>query len=452
LVGLWGGIWWHTRSLARQRIPELANARETALDLQRRLEAGRYDDTLGVAHSLYERFPELPEACLIWAQAQFRLGWQTDRPLLESQAIIFLQSGPLEDQWAWAARALLAEVYQRTGARGADELEARVREEAADTADAWYLRSFATLDIAKARQAIQRALEIDPKHRPALRRWAYLCYQVGDIERARHAAQELIALGENPCVWMQFEGHALLKCGRYEEALEQYQQVVTRYPAKRAELCRPSAVAHLCLRQYEEAIRECSGAVSLKLNGQPYAYYVRATPLWITGRMAEAADDYRTFRRLESRTTFADARLFLVLMDWANRLDEAGRQAEAQPVRQQAAQTLKHVRAVTGQGSWLAQVAACLAGESTPEQLAARGAESRDLEHICEGYYYAGEVCLLAGQKDRARAWFQTCKDTGLVFDLDEFPPDAMSEYHLALWRLEQLCGNTGPSSRPDGG
>ena len=66
-------------------------------------------------------------------------------------------------------------------------------------------------------------------------------------------------------------------------------------------------------------------------------------------------------------------------------------------------------------------------------------ADFRNPEHVCEAYYYAGEVCQLNGDTERARTCFQKCVDTNLLFDREELDPDPMNEYHLAVWRLDSL-------------
>ncbi len=79
------------------------------------------------------------------------------------------------------------------------------------------------------------------------------------------------------------------------------------------------------------------------------------------------------------------------------------------------------------------------------------GADPANGERVCEGYYYAGEACLLQDQFAEARAWFRRCVETGLRFDPHEFPPNPMNEYHLAVWRLDVIDGRGDPTSRPGG-
>ena len=127
----------------------------------------------------------------------------------------------------------------------------------------------------------------------------------------------------------------------------------------------------------------------------------------------------------------ADARLFLLLRT-------RGR-------RQEADKTLADACSAAGDNKWVANILACLAGRITSKQLAA-AAKSEDppsKEHLCEAYYYAGETCLLSGDRTAARRWFEKCIETGLVFDPDTARATPMTEYELAQWRLETLFADT---------
>lgn len=112
---------------------------------------------------------------------------------------------------------------------------------------------------------------------------------------------------------------------------------------------------------------------------------------------------------------------------------------------------LKAARDGAVEGSWLVKIFACLDGNRIADARVA-AADSKDPEHVCQGYYYAGEASLLDGRTDKARDWFQKCVDTNLAFDQDMFPPDPMNEYHLARWRLEQLTAEDAPIAQPKRG
>ena len=95
------------------------------------------------------------------------------------------------------------------------------------------------------------------------------------------------------------------------------------------------------------------------------------------------------------------------------------------------------------------QVFRCLAGEMSPGELVADGDARKNLELLCEAYYYAGEACLLANRPGEARKWFEQCVQTHLAYDPDAATGTPMNEYELAEWRLGTLFADTRPTSRP---
>ncbi len=204
---------------------------------------------------------------------------------------------------------------------------------------------------------------------------------------------------------------------------------------------------HVALRQYDRAIADYTAGSKLIPNN-PWYYYLRATPLWIAGRRADAAEDYRMFRKLSPGVSYADARLFLVLRDEARVLGEQGRVREAEALVQEADGVLRAARRVVKQGTWLAEIVACLAGDDEPEALVT-GAREGNPKRRCEAWFYGAECCLLRERLDQAREWYQHAAATDLVFDPEAPSPAAMAEYHLAVWRLRQLGVQERPASDP---
>jgi hypothetical protein len=131
-------------------------------------------------------------------------------------------------------------------------------------------------------------------------------------------------------------------------------------------------------------------------------------------------------------------RLHLVLLDWARQRRARGDLDQAERLVDEAKDVLRAARETEPVTTWLGEILACLAGDLTPDELAA-AADPMDIEQTCEGFYYAGEVCLLNGRLDEALRWFEKSVGTDQIFDADEWPPDPMNEYHLALWRLDTL-------------
>jgi serine/threonine protein kinase len=388
----------------------LQSAREQALDYQRRVEAGDASRQVGSARALYERHPDLPETRLVYAQAEFR-----SEP---DAAVRFLERILAQRDSFWSDLALLAEVYRTLGNMGrADALAAEAEKARPDTAKAWYLRSFTTLDLARAVQYTEESVRRDPSCGLAWQRLAWLRLGVRDWDGARAAADRLIALGYSRALWTGFKGEALFRQGRFQKAINEYARVGAH---------RECAHAYRRLGQYDCAVAEYTRA----LEGQTAAtltvwdMYQRATPLWILGRSADAVKDYERVRALLGRPSYGDARRYIILQ-------ELGRPDEAAKVLAAALQDVGD--------SWLRQVFRCLAGQLAPEELIAEAAGHNDRKQLCEAYYYAAEACLRAGRADVTRQYLEDCIQTGLQFDPDVRLPVPMNEYELAQWRLDTL-------------
>ena len=153
-------------------------------------------------------------------------------------------------------------------------------------------------------------------------------------------------------------------------------------------------------------------------------------------------------REVRGQISYQDARRFLVLHDHAGRLQEQGRLADAERVREGADDALEADCRGVAPGGPVERILKCLAGKLSPEALVA-SADRENLEEVCETCYYAGEACLLNGRDDEARKFFQMCEETHLVLDPNSRYPDPMNEHHLAVWRLEQLDTDAAAASRP---
>jgi serine/threonine protein kinase len=407
-----GVIWWQHQALR--------SARELALDYQRRVEAGDASRQIGLASALYQHHPELPEARLVYAQAEFR-----SEPDI---AVRFLERVLEQHEPAWPDRALLAEIYRTLGnTKRADALAAEAEKTRPDTAEGWYLRSLATVSLQRALQYTEECLRRDPSCGLAWQRLAWLRLTVRDWDGARVAADRLIALGYDRDVWTGVKGEALFRQGRLQEAIEEYSRVGAH---------RECAHAYRRLRQYDRAVAEYTRALEQQTAATLSAWdlYQRATPLWILGRSAEAEADYARVRALLGRPSYGDARRFVILL-------ELGRRDEADKVLGAALQDVAD--------PWLRQVFRCLAGQLAPEELIGEAVGHNDRKQLCEAYYYAAEACLRAGRADAARRHFEECIQTGLEFDPDVRLPVPMNEYELAEWRLETLFGRSPFTSQP---
>jgi len=442
LAGLVGGLWWSHR--------ELAEARWRVLSYQCALELGNLESVLHAIGPLVAEHPELAEARLVWAQANFRSGRKSRSQNRVRQAIEILKQGIERDPSQQAFCALLAEIYRETNNPKAGPFQAQVDHAMPNTAEASYLRSFATLDLHKALGHVDDAVKRDPAHSLAWQRLALLCERTGNLDRAMEVAQHVVDLGHDPYNWQRLQAHILTKQGSYEEAIEQYTRLMGLDPARltpfeHGMLLRYRGHAFLCAAEYQHAITDYTEAIARfgprigRSRDYYYQYYFRATPRWILGRLQEAATDYRRFRKLHDTPSYADARLYLVLREQARRLESKGQVGSAETTLHEARDVLEVARWGAARESWLTKILACLDGEYEPWVLV-NMADQGNPEEACEGYYYAGEACLLKGRIDDARAFFQECVDIELPLDPSLSAPTPMSEYHLALWRLEQLA------------
>jgi tetratricopeptide (TPR) repeat protein len=422
---------------AEQR--EITAARQRVLRIQRDLEAGRVQTALGAARAEFAQYPELPEACLVCMQARFRAARAAgdERTVDETVGALRDELGRHPSQWAF--HALLADFYQARNDRRAASLKVQVANDMPATAEASYLRTFATLSVDDALRFARRAVSGDPAHMLAWERLAYLCLLTGDFDGALAAAKARAELGHDPGEWLTFMGGVLTRQGCYAEAVEQYTRALGSTPEAPSPY-EGRALAHLCLKQYEQAISDYATAEKLSPTeiSRIRQCYLRATPLWITGRRTEAAADYRKVLGRPGRVSYADVRLFLVLHEEGRVLEAAGRRGEARQAFEQAGATLAAGRRGADRESWLETIFDCLAGAITPTELVGR-ADQRRVGEVCEGYYYAGEVCLLNGRIEEAVEWFRRCSSTALIFDPDSESLGPMNEYHLALWRLDTL-------------
>ncbi|MCP3902557.1 MAG: tetratricopeptide repeat protein [Planctomycetes bacterium] len=436
-LAVWGALSWQERAAERQHerdsVEARSKARYEAIRLQRALESGRVESALGPARTLASNHQDLPEARFVWIQAQYRMGRSGDDDDLIHAAIAQLKERVERGPSPWAYRDLLAEVVDETGGRLPAELLAREIPASPDTADAWFLRSLATLDLLVANAHLHEALDRDPRHLAARERLAYVCLLTGDYDGALAAAEALSASAED-ARWPLLPAEVLMRGEQYGEAVVRLTEVIALDSSPLAHRYR--AVAHLCLGDYEAAIDDYSRAAELRPRGDMWSRYGRATPLWITGYLERAAEDYRAVREARSAVTYADVRLFFVLHDLADHLEGRGLPDEAASRRAEAEAVLTTGREGVAAGSWLSKIIACLAGALAPEDLVA-GTAASNPEQACEALYYAGEAQRLGGRPEEARALFRQCVETGLALDPNSGAVDPMNEYHLARWRFQ---------------
>ncbi len=414
-------------SWSRQR--ELNKAHLEALHIQQMAEGWNAEAAHAAAKALMARYPALPEAPLVLAQAAYR------NEDTRASASLTLERMVQGDASLWACRALLAEIYLRSGrTQRAEFLRTQAERDAPSTADGWYLRSFVTLDLDRALDCAKQSVKLRSKNTLAWRRLMYLRLRTGDLDGALTSADTLIELGESIVELTLFKARALAERGRFHEAIEHYSRLTTIEPGSPTPyLFRGHAYRRI--KEYDKAIADYTTVIEKSgETADAWVFYQRATPLWMVGRPEEALEDYNHHHFRLGYPFYSDARRYIILR-------ELNRDHEAQEVLDSALRDVE--------GPWLRQIFRCLAGELRPDELVADAVSRANREHVCEAYYYAGETCRLAGRLDDARKWFERCVATGVDFDLDAMPATPMNEYELAQWRLETLPA--APSS-PDSG
>ena len=396
-------------------------ARHRILQYQQTLESGRGNDVDAEIKALYQRHPDIPEMLLVWAQVRYRDGHC-------DAAIRSLETKLRRDPTAWTARALLAEIYRSTGdLERAELLLSQAIREAPDTAEAWYLRSFATLAIEQALDCVETAVDRDPGHTLAWRRLIQLRLTTDDLVGVLSGIDKLIEMGDDVADWIMLKAHVYARRGDFREAIEQYTHLMSLNPNQAGPYVY-RALAYRRVKEYESAVHDYTQALELdgEVTANVWYYYQRAAPLWMLGRREEALADYRHVRITLGRPFFSDARWYLILR-------ELDRDQEAQQVISAA------LCDVEPRYPWLRQVFRYLAGELTGEELINNASAMKNREQLCEAYYYVGELARLDRRVDEARELFELCVATGVEFDLDAFPVTPMNEYELALWRLDTL-------------
>jgi len=375
----------------------------------------------------WSRYRSLPEAQLVRAH-----GLMLFREV--RIAVSMLEDAVAADPTRWDFRLLLGEIL------GDPDMMCTAERDVPQTVDGQYLSVFATADPCTALSRAERVLGLDPGHPLALVAAARLGDLTGNPPLSLEAANALIAAGRESAFWTNFKGGLLLRAGRFEDALTVFDELVAADPTG-AKSITTRAFVHRQMRNYPEAIEDLDEAVERLGGGRPAAwiYYHRATPHWIMGHREEAARDYAVASRLLTHPTFGDARRYFVL-------HELGRPDEA-------SEMLAAARAGLRDDPWLARVLDCLAGDLAPAALVDEDVATP--VQRCEGYYYAGETSLLAGDPAAAASWFRRCLETGLRYD-PASPNDSMSEYELAEWRLsparsEIIRPEPGPERFPGG-
>jgi tetratricopeptide (TPR) repeat protein len=380
----------------------------------------------GVTPSVYRlsrqasgKYPDICESRLIRAQA-YALRREPD------EAIRFLKQHVDDFPDRCVCEVLLTELSGDPATPGGG-VDGVWNDEPATSADAWYMRSFATLDLRNAIEWAGEAVARDPEHELAGQFLRGLTETVEDPELALAAASELLDARYTPSV-ARMTIRALVRLGRFEEAIGECDRLVAHTPEDSGCYGTRARVYRL-MGDYENSRRDFTRVINLRKERgaeTSWPYYHRGTVNWLTGRFDAAISDYWLAQEQTSYVTFADARLVILLRGIGQtRLSES---------------VLAAARKKGSAEPWILDVLDCVGGDLAPGQLLASARSSGESVKICEAYYYEGELQLYRGAMEEARNMFRECIETGYRTDPNNVL-DAMSEYELAGWRLARLDG-----------
>ncbi len=256
LVGVWGGSLWNQHRQEQKRQIEWVEGRRAILRIQQTLEEGPEDSQVAAAYVALGRYPTIPEAPLVVAQAYFEAGKNLlreaeanegeadeedtgtdgEKDLLVAPeaseldldpyepAIQFLENQLLRDPSQWACLALLAELYAardeddefalETDLESAAGCRALAGRGAESSAEGYYLRSFTTLDLSDALAYTLEATAKDPSRALAWERATYLADRLGDYELALQCTERLVALQPDATEWVTLRDYRALQASR----------------------------------------------------------------------------------------------------------------------------------------------------------------------------------------------------------------------------------------------
>lgn len=409
------GIWWTKRPSYN-----IHGARLTVLNTKWSLMKNGATDLLYFrAIDAPSRYPALMEAVLVAAQAHYLRR--------EHNAAISILSTELEkDPSKWPFDLLLKEIQSRQRASVEAKPTAYYWDgELSESAEAWYLRSFAAIEPQKALEYARESLERDPEHELALVSVLRINEIMENWDEVLHAAEKLSDYGYGKVSWLRYRAQILAKLDRYQEALSVAKELIPLIPDyyNGYYLC---AKLERRIANYAEAEKYFSLTMEKRQNIHLAAwdFYHRGTMRWLLDREGDAISDYQRADELLAYPTYANARLYILLR-------ETGQAIKAD-------QIAAEMHANKNTNSWLLDIMACLGGECPPGHLASIAAAEDDSIMLCEAYYYAGEAALLRGQNEEACEWFEKCLATGIKCDPND-PLESISEYELAEYRLGKI-------------
>jgi tetratricopeptide (TPR) repeat protein len=405
------------------------------------------------AERLVEEYRGLPETVLLQAHSlvQLSAAMQSDSYIAGACGVLQSAAADADAESRWVYGAMLGAIYDMIGDPKAGAVLAQAASEMPDTPQAWYLRSFATLDCARALAYVENGLARSPTGEEELwllRRRAQLEHVVGQVDAACRDADRLVVLTGDGFGWGVFAADALLRAGRVEEAERRYVALRHDAPAE-VKPHQRLALIHLMRRDYERAYEDYREALRAGDDENSWLHYRRAAVAWILGDTDGALADIKQFQLLGGQSFCGEVRRYLMLVD----LPRSGRAAPTdRPLEsdQRAGDRALDAAETLAKGNALREAIVAWMRDGRVldgRRLDAALAIAETLEERCELSYYAGEACLQRGDMNHALRCFEQCVETGLWYDPNSLQLDPMTEYHLAKWRLDLLADAEGTLS-----
>lgn len=432
------------RDLIGQRLAIVAAAED--------LLEGRHDTAIQRLAAMVDKQPTLPGASLVLARAfstaareypERRLYWMDCAVNELNRATQFMP------KYQWAFQRLRRTLHADDELLFPSHTPLPPPTAVPQTAEAAYLNSFVIGAPADASQSIEeaiaRGLPID-LGQAAWMRLAYLREHLNDRAGALEAATAADRYPGDDCWSPMYRGWSLAMQGAFDAATTEFTEAIARCPEK-PRTYRSRAGVALAMCRYADAIDDYTRAIEHDDGEGLWAHYQRATPLWIAGRLREAARDYRAFCSRRGHVSYGEIRLYLVLRDLAMPESDATDVVNAE---REARQVLQRIRSAAGSNTPISLIASCVCGELAPADLVAAARQRGGNDFTCEASYYAGEMARLHGRPNDAREFFTASVNTNCLFDSDSDTLDPMNEWHLARWRLRQLTSCTAKQPNAD--
>lgn len=243
------------------------------------------------------------------------------------------------------------------------------------------------------------ALALKPDHADAMYYRGYAHEELGRLEEAERDYARAVDMGLKPILSVPARGRLRFLNNDFAGAYEDYSTWIELDPLNEAaHRSRGSAAA--VLERFAQAERDFTHAI--ELSGNPKSYSGRAYVYYFTGRYREAVADYK--KSLEGAPEGLKAAFLYLAMRRANDPD-----AMAELARQ-AAPLDRNSNPGVFPYLFLGKV-----GIDEMVDISIRTGIHKPRENESEGYFYAGMAELFAGNREKAKAWFQKTLATGVI-------------------------------------